>query len=398
MSLIDDYLELTENGPSPRIFKLWSAISMVAACLERRVWHHTGGPSPFYPNVFVLLVANPGIGKSQAINPVAGLLRKSACFHIAPMDVTRAALLEYLADDKVRERVELNGELIEYHSAMMISSEFGVLVQGHEINFMSMFCALYDCDAYIDNSRIHRSGKDLYIPNPQITLLAGTQPKFLAVTFPEAAWSQGFMARMIMVHSKEKHHVDLYRTTPWNGELELSIVERLQRLKKMQGPFPATEAAENAIRDWHFGGEVPVPTNPRLLHYNGRRLAHLLKLCMVSAASDCRQSITLPDFRQALKWLLDAEETMPFVFRDMAGLTEARVIREMHDWAIAQYVANGYKPIQKAQMISFLKDKVPSYALFQTFQIAVECGAFEQVAGKANLFTPQPKVTWLDVE
>lgn len=89
---------------------------------------------------------------------------------------------------------------------------------------------------------------------------------------------------------------------------------------------------------------------------------------------------------------------MPFIFRDMAGLTEARVIREMHDWAIAQYVSEGYKPISKPRLISFLKDKVPPYALFQTFNVAVECGAFAFVEGKSNYLTPQPKVTWLEVE
>lgn len=396
-SLVDDYMTLIKDAPSPTIFKQWAGISMVSAALERRVWHSTGAPTPFYPNIYVLLVAHPSIGKGQSINPALHLMRKAGCFHIAPMDVTRASLIKHLASERVRERVEIDGELIEYHSLMMASAEFGMMFQGHDINFMSVFNALYDCEEYLDNERVHRDGNDFYIPRPQLTLIAGTQPKFLVATFPEAAWSQGFMSRMIMIHSRQKTYLDLYRVSPWNGELAISIMERLKLLKEWKGEIKAEPDAQDAIREWLFGGEKPVPTNPRLLHYNGRRLGHLLKLSMISAASELRKTISLQNYQTAMRWMLDAEEGMPHIFRDMAGLTEARIILEMWDWAIAQYVSEGYRPIAKGRMISYLKDRIPHYQLFQTFNVAVESGAFRQEAN-TPYYTPQPKHTWFEVE
>lgn len=62
MDWISTFLDYTDGLPSPELFRKWAAIGTVAGALERRVWCSTAR-SKLYPNLFILLVSSPGVGK-----------------------------------------------------------------------------------------------------------------------------------------------------------------------------------------------------------------------------------------------------------------------------------------------------------------------------------------------
>ena len=67
-------------------------------------------------------------------------------------------------------------------------------------------------------------------------------------------------------------------------------------------------------------GEPPVPDHPKLIHYITRRRTHLYKLSMVASIDRSNAlSLTQDDFNKALGWLIEAELTMPDIFK--AGST-----------------------------------------------------------------------------
>ena len=96
---ITNFMTFTEGLPTPEIFRLWSGISTIAATLERRVWVATGR-GVIYPNLFVVLVAPPAVGKSvaidqsiRAIQTATGLVAKEYTqgkLNLAPIDLTPA--------------------------------------------------------------------------------------------------------------------------------------------------------------------------------------------------------------------------------------------------------------------------------------------------------------------
>ena len=51
-----DYVEETE---APRVFWLWSGLSTIASALQRKVWIPFGMET-LYPNMYIMLVADPG--------------------------------------------------------------------------------------------------------------------------------------------------------------------------------------------------------------------------------------------------------------------------------------------------------------------------------------------------
>src|SRR5215831_3135475 len=100
--LFTSFMDVTREDNVPEVFKRWSAISLIGGALERRVWTRTGshgGLSRYtFPNLYVLLIAPPGTGKS-VIDVISDFWRETVqpgtttpAFKIAPTNMTRAAL------------------------------------------------------------------------------------------------------------------------------------------------------------------------------------------------------------------------------------------------------------------------------------------------------------------
>ena len=60
---VEQFLKYTEERPSPEIFRKWSAITTLSGALEKRVWTLTKA-GPQFANLYTMLVAPPGVGKS----------------------------------------------------------------------------------------------------------------------------------------------------------------------------------------------------------------------------------------------------------------------------------------------------------------------------------------------
>ncbi len=197
-SWVDRFCSHTSNLPTPLIFRKWAAIATVGAAAERRCWTSLRGMPPLYPNLYVLLVAHPGIGKSVAINSSSHFAR-NAGLKIAAATMTKAAMVDTLKDSLRRVQVRPN-EWVEYHSLYIPSAEFGNLVPVYDPPAMNFLNDLFDCrDDFIERTR----GKgEIKIKNPQISILAGTQPDYLQTLLPETRPLSGKCAGQALVLSR----------------------------------------------------------------------------------------------------------------------------------------------------------------------------------------------------
>lgn len=382
---IESFLEFTAGTPSPRIFRLWSAISAVGAALERRVWVRTAGEE-VYPTLYVLLVGRPGSGKSQAIRPVSALWYSTKELCVASNSVTKASLTDEL--EAAKRVLLLGNDIIEYHSLQIAASEFGVLVPAHDLDFLNFLNQIYDNDPSYRESR-RTSGKKIDTINPQINILAGTQPAYLANLLPEEAWGMGFMTRIIMVHSGETFRADLFGKDRKNPKLFRELSDQLKELLKAHGECDWEDAAREAITDWYDKDCPPVPDHSRLESYISRRILHVLRLCVISAASSGHPLlITLNDFNRARDWLLEAELTMPDIFKAMVNKSDAQVISDLHQFVWSLY-ARSQQPVHEARLIYFLQAKVTSDKIGRIIDTMVRASILDRLPNGS--YVPRPK-------
>lgn len=386
VDLIESFLEYTDGISAPPIFRLWSAIGLVAGVLERKVYVRTTGEQ-LYPNLYILLVAPPGVGKTQAIKVVHEFWKKTPELVQSPDNLTKASLVDNL--EKASRKLVLSPvDLLEFNSMQVAADELGVFLSAHDLDFLSFLNKIYDCpESYTEDRRMFKA--PLFIPAPQLTILAGTQPAFMASILPEEAWGMGFTSRIIMLYSATKVKVSLFNPSAKDPDKFKAILRDLRAMMQMWGEFIWKKEAAEAIQEWDTtGSKKTEPRHTKLENYNPRRILHLLKLCMISSASRSNEKvITLADFDRALSWLVAAEITMPDVFRNMTQKSDATTIQELHFYAWQIY-AKEKKDIHEARLIHFLQTKVPSDRVLKVLEIAERAGVLIRIAGTTNLYKP----------
>lgn len=368
---IDDYVAETAKVPSPEIYRLWAAITAISGALERKVWT-LGGAGPIYPNLFTLLVGPPASGKTNAIRPIRDLWSKIPGLNLSPDNVTKAALIDALSRSL---RTVINGSDSAYifNSMVVPCSELGIFINQHDLSFLSVLTHIYDApENYVEE---RRSIGKIEVTRPHLVLLAGTQPDFLNSVMPEEAWGQGFTSRLVMVYANAAPVVNLFASATIQSS---ALADHLTRIFDYKGEFIWSKQAIDEINAWNQAGCPPAPTHPKLLNYNGRRPFHIIKLAMISAAAHSGDMhVRVNDFERARDWLLQAETTMPDVFRAMGQKSDAQVIADLHfhlyrKWA--SVALDKRVPLKDKDIYDFLHSRIPSTSIAKIIEVAEKTG------------------------
>ena len=364
MGWVEAFVAETDYVPSPKIFRQWGAISAVAGALERRVWVNT--PGVLYPNLYVLLLGPPGVGKTETSWRVQQLMSMLDDHHTAPSNMTKAAFIDALND---ASRIILQEEdSVEYNSLYIISNELGTLIDSYNREFLGTLTDLYDCKGYTERKRTAKL--NITIDKPQVNMLASATPAWLSDIMPEGAWDQGFLSRVIIVFSGDNSPKPLFGST--NTGLSEALQESFTEIGELHGEMEFTTEAAKLANDWHMAGGPKRPDHPRLNNYNTRRTAHLLKLMMIACASDFGHlTITADHYRTALGWLLDAEHYMTDVFKAMVVGGDSRVMEETWHY-VRQRSAK--TPLSQAAVYRFVAERTPAYNINHIMDAMLKTG------------------------
>jgi hypothetical protein len=318
---ISSFVEYTSNVQTTDQWRRWTAVSTVAAALQRKVWMQVAGQEQ-YANLYVLLVGKPGTGKSNSIK-IGGthFLTKIPTIHLTPDDITDAAIWERL---EASTGSFIRDDLPETHlSLTAFVDEWAVFVKENATLFMSILSKLYDNPEVFQHMTRH-SGNNL-LERPSFNMLGGVTPKQLRDRFTDQTLEGGFPARCILVFDGEqrelipaalkirdqKTHANS-ATSPAQRSLHKKLVRDLEAIHMICGEYEWTREAAEAFVKWYEDGMPPAPQDPRLSHYANRRLAHITKLTMIHAAAKRDERfIELEDFHDARALLLSTEKKMP---------------------------------------------------------------------------------------
>ena len=380
MDFVDQFVKFTEERPSPEIFRKWAAITTLSGALEKRVWTMTKA-GPQFANLYVMLVAPPGVGKSQAINPAEQLLKATKKYHIAPNSVTAASFIDALV--KAHRTVLLpDNKILQYHHIFVFAAELGVFLNTHDLNFLSIINELFDHKDSYREERRHSLKEPIEIPRPMTTLLVGSQPGFLATLLPDAAWTMGWTSRMLMVYSSTAPDVPLFGEYKNQDKIMSGLVKKLDEVADYYGEMKWDQSAIAEMERWRKDKWAPVPDHPKLANYLPRRgTIFMVKLAMIAAMSRGETlAIRLQDVERARGWLLEIESLMPCIFRDMIMRSDDQVIEEVFQYSFEIYLKHR-TPLASAQILRFLAQRTPAEKAERILSLMEKSGIFERVAG-----------------
>ena len=328
MDFFDKYFDFVEsNTESPLVFHRWCAISTIAAMLGRSVWI-TLGHHKIYPNFYTMLIGPPGTRKSTAINIAKGLLDQAGYKTFAPSKTSKEQFLADLAvgfDKKVDKRKfeskfddfqmddlkqldpEEFSDDMDPHEVTICSGEFNSFIGLSGFEFISLLGDLWDNLPKFDVR--NRTTTNSFVPKPTVNILGGNTQTNLMNAFPPDLLGQGFMSRMILVNADGARQKITF-PDPRDEALEMELAEMLMTIKmNVSGECALTSEAKELL-DALYHQERFVD-DPRFMYYENRRFDHLLKVCMIVAASKNKTEIDASDVMYANSILCFAELEMP---------------------------------------------------------------------------------------
>lgn len=336
--------------------------------LEQKVWLPTF--PVMYANLYVFLVAPPGVGKSRIINVARDVAEFMPDPFIAPTSVTAASLIDAIKECK-RTVIDPTGLTHEYNSMSVLVGEFGTFMSQYDENLLAILTDFFNVTPYSQRRRgTEKSGHlKILIPRPQLNLLIGTTPDNLIRFMPDNAWGMGFASRILFIYHDIKDIVDDFAARP--DILTTDLIHDLKIINSLVGEFEVTSNYQSAVNQWRNEMDEnipPKPTHPRLKYYNSRRKELIYRLSAISAV-DRGNALILDseDFIRAMGWLVEAEQYMPQVF-ESGGTTDAAVMDEAYHLLLRS------GPLGEGALIRYIRKRVPAHAVAKILEVMIQSG------------------------
>lgn len=374
---IDEFVQSTSTTNSPEIFRRWAAITCIAGALERKVWA-VSQRRPVYPNIYTILVAPPGIGKSQISSVVEKMWRSLPDHHVAPTSMSRAAMADALNNaERIIQRPRETPATVKFNSLKILSNELGTLLPSYDTEFMANLTDIYDGSPYDESKRSLK--EPILIQHPQLNMLAGTTPSHLNSFLPAGAWDQGFLSRAFLVYSGLKIRSKLFGHSEEVEEYP-ELLADLKQMAALYGSVEWSREAIEAIEAWHLGGNLPEPDHPKLKNYNTRRTIHALKLSIIFSVSRSNSlKVELEDYQRAMDALHEMEEYIPDIFKAMNTGGDSQAIEDCWHFVMKLGVKAKGQPIPEQYVIQFLAERVPAHNIENILGIMVRQRLLKQV-------------------
>lgn len=314
----DMYFEYFKNTESPMIYHRWCAMSGIAALLGRQ-FYMQHGHTDIYPNMYCMLIGDPGARKSSAVKGIKRLLLQAGYSTVAADKTTKEKFLLDMeeqgadtastpraANSTLAELFGKEGTGSDNKEMFIMADEFNDFMGINNIEFISLLTNLWDYDGPY-RSRI-KTGKSVSINNPTINMLTGNTHAGFNEALPPSIVGQGFLSRLILIYGEKGKKITFPARPP--EELTTELVTALGVIKEhVQGRAEIEPAALTAIdyiyQNWEDLEDL------RFRSYSTRRLTHLLKLCLLCAAMRVSTTITLSDLVLANTILTYTESMMP---------------------------------------------------------------------------------------
>jgi len=326
---INTYLEYTAyNSEPPIAYKTWTAISVIAAALQRKVY--LPWEKYLYPNMYIVLIGPPGHRKGSAMYPAEQLISDLGYIKLASEATTRENLIRELKNSSMMHTNPITQDTYFHASLTIHSAELTVFLGYKNTVLMSDLCDWYDCrDRW--RYRTKTQGEDNII-GVYVNLLGATTPELLHGTMSIDAIGSGLPSRIIFVYENQKGKADPTAfITSKEDRLKSMLLSDLEQIYLLSGPFRVADSYINKYTEWYLTQTSNPPIqDSRFSGYCERRATHLRKLSMILCASRSNDMImTAYDFDRALDMLIKVEVKMPLTFMSLGRSQQAGPLNEV---------------------------------------------------------------------
>jgi hypothetical protein len=342
------------NTEPAAVFDKWVSHSLIAAALRKKVKLPYGRIN-YYPNLYLLFVAEPGIArKTQAISFGVKLVTEIPDIVLSADQITKQALLQDLEAAAMDEPMP-DGENFRHSSISIISKEFESFI-GQKNNNTEMIVFLtdmFDCNEMPTKYRTKNSGSNV-IPSVFVNLLAATTPQSLASCLPATAVGGGLASRILFIWASDKK---CKSPKPSMTQAELILQEKLLKdlyqISRIAGDYIMDRDADNNWCEWYMKFDEKdkkrICLDSAFSGWYSRKPMYILKMAINRAASESNDLIIeWSHIQKAIADIESVEHEMGLVFR---AIGKSEVTGEVDQ--VMQLICD-YKWISEQKLMSMV--------------------------------------------
>lgn len=309
---LTDYLFYSSENAAHKKLHNWARLFVMSVALSRRCWFKQGDWT-IYPSMYVFFVGDPGDCKSVAMGLAQKLVHDFTDVEIAPDQVTKEALTEFMGDPKNFKDLDVNGKVFKYMPITVFANELVDFLGMEPTNMIRLLTSLYDCPM---QHRIgtKNKGKD-YIEAPYLTLLGCITTETIGAFMAQKLITGGFSRRLIPVFSPGRGRAKSEPTmTHAHYAAKARCALYCREVQALKGQFTMDEEAREFWRHWFDNIKEPAyftEVNNIMKAWHGSKDTPLLKLSMcLSAANSLDMVIKKEHLVEALRMLDETEPDM----------------------------------------------------------------------------------------
>uniref|UniRef100_A0A6M3XFD2 Putative primase n=1 Tax=viral metagenome TaxID=1070528 RepID=A0A6M3XFD2_9ZZZZ len=378
---IDGYMELMLNTEPARLFDLWTAYSVIAAALRRKVYLQLGRLT-YFPNIYCVFVAEPGVArKTQAVKYGVELLSTIPEIKMSSDSATKEAMTDDIFDSGLDALMPDNSNM-RHSSLNIISKEFeSFLGQKKENTRMLMALTdLYDCpDEW--SSRTRHSGSTKII-RPWLNLIAATTPDSLASSLPASAVGGGLTSRILFIWAdKKKRPVAIPSMTPKELILKDHLIKDLYVISRISGEYVMTADCINHWQIWYDQFDEDESGNRICADksFNGwysRKPTFIIKIAMLRSAAEAdTRVVQWRHIEEALQAVRDVELVMGNAFKAIGKSeitaevdTVLQLVRSSRDISEKQLMTTVWRDIDSSKFDNVIETLIKTGKVRREYQ------------------------------
>ena len=331
---LESYMTYTDNSEPPELFHTWTAISTVAAALQRKCvinW----GPMRFFPNMYIVICAPSGKARKGTAMSYGKDMLSQLGIKMAAESITREALVREIMNAYQPEINEETSQITHHSSLTIFAPELVVFLGYNQQQLMMDLTDWYDCGHGPDGKWTYRTktqGVD-ELTGVWVNLIGATTPDLLRSTLSLDAVGGGLTSRIIFVFEPDKRKsCPAPFQSPEEKKLGEDLYYDLEHIHLMHGEFKPDTSFIDMWIDWYSREDQRTifPNDPLLAPYEERRPVHVMKLSMIlNACHSDKMILTSDDLSRAIELIKKTEIRMPQTFRGIGKSPHAEVLSKI---------------------------------------------------------------------
>jgi len=322
---LQSYLHYTESSASPESYHIWVYLSMISSILGKKAWIRCNYFT-VYPNMYVILVSQPGVGKKSTAMRIGRNAVRQAELANPPYtsndsQTAQALMLEMeSAFDTIQTPT---GKLYGSSPLTVIASELvSLLMSGQDM--VDFLTDIYDADTKFEY-KTKGAGKCI-INNPCLTILSGVTTENLNSRIIKDAASGGLMSRSVIVYDNNIRPSSAF-DLPSEAQLDSlqQVIHRFEQVGNVFGEFTFSPEAKKLYQQFELVEDEAMRTLTTNAEFRSRKPIHVLKCALLIAASELTTKIEEMHMAAAIQFLDQIEHNMKFIHMSSGGHKNAEI-------------------------------------------------------------------------